>query len=414
MSSSPIINYSVLKDFFDKNLDALTAPTGKPEAGGGEAMSSAELISFISEGMGHLEKAQRNDGLLAAVDNRASSLLQTFFADRLKNAPIVEGANGPEVKFDSHDILGWAGSLFDWLKKLHKHDFIEQVGPVQTIGATHRMALLGDWGTGLYGAPVCKKSIESDGKFDMLLHLGDVYYSGDKDEVQNRFLNVWPKVPGAVSRALNSNHEMYAGGHGYFGMTLPAFGQSASYFAVQNDHWLLVGLDTGYEEHELFGQQVAWLKNLVAQAGERRVILFSHHQPFSLFESNGAKLVKQLAPLLDERKIFAWYWGHEHRCVIYDKHPVWNVQGRCIGHSGFPYFRDALPGPKNDNEHWVQCEGRNLVPSAQVLDGANVYVEDKPSLYGPNGYAVLEFEDKLLTEIIYSANGTELLRTKLG
>ena len=31
------------------------------------------------------------------------------------------------------------------------------------------------------------------------------------------------------------------------------------------------------------------------------------------------------------KKIFAWYWGHEHRCALYDQHPKWGVFGRCIG-----------------------------------------------------------------------------------
>lgn len=414
MSSSPVVNYQLLRAFFDTHAAAFPGNVPGQEYGGEEGISSAELISFISEGMGHLEKCHREDNLLAAVDNSASSLLQTFFAEQLRNAPVVEGPNGPEVQFDSKDILGWASSLFNWLKGIHKHSFVEQSDPVMAIGSNYRMAVLGDWGTGLYGAPACKTSIETDGKFDALLHLGDVYYSGAKDEVKERFLDVWPVVPGALNRALNSNHEMYAGGHAYFEMTLPKFQQTASYFALQNDYWLLAGLDTGYLEHDLFGNQSQWLMDLVEQAGQRRVVLFSHHQPFSLFESNGAKLIKQLAPLLDAKKIFAWYWGHEHRCVIYDQHPIWGLHGRCIGHSGFPYFRDKLPGPTSDEEHWVHCEGRNMVPGGHVLDGANVHIAEKGTRYGPNGYAVLNFQDKILNEIIYSAAGVELSRNVLG
>ena len=176
---------------------------------------------------------------------------------------------------------------------------------------------MADWGTGLYGAPVCAQSIEKDPKpVDLLLHLGDIYYSGTQSEVHTRFLEKWPKRPNALSRACNANHEMYTGGEGYFRFVLPAFGQPASYFALQNDNWLLVGLDTVYEDHDLAFEQGAWLERLIESGGNRKVVVFSHHQPFSLLDKQGPKLVTKLGRLLAQKKIFAWYWGHEHRCVL--------------------------------------------------------------------------------------------------
>ncbi len=88
-----------------------------------------------------------------------------------------------------------------------------------------RLAMLGDWGTGLYGGPVCARSIEKDTDgFQFVLHLGDVYYSGTQEEVEARFLALWPAVPSAIRRGLNGNHEMYTGGHGYFDVVLPRSG----------------------------------------------------------------------------------------------------------------------------------------------------------------------------------------------
>src|SRR5262249_22137300 len=160
--------------------------------------------------------------------------------------------------------------------------------------------------------------------YQLFLHLGDVYYSGTPSEVKERFLALWPRRAGAFSRALNSNHEMYTGGHAYFNQTLKEFEQSSSCFALQNDHWLLVRLDCAYQEHDFAMNQGSWLAGLVAAAGKRKVVLFCHHQPYSLFESQGPKLVEKLDGLLSAGRIFAWYWGHEHRCVVYDKHPLWN------------------------------------------------------------------------------------------
>lgn len=407
----PRIDYAALSVGFSENLPLLYR-RGKESETGDDSFSSAELISFISTGMHELEQAHAADGKFVTVDDRAASLLQTFLARRaLESGKVADGALGPEAQFDSHDVLGWAGSLFDWLKGLKKHPFITHDDGPTPFGSTFRMGLLSDWGTGLYGAPVCAESLKRDNRFDMLMHLGDVYYSGDIDEVEARFLNIWPHVDGAINRALNSNHEMYSGGYGYFDRILPAFKQAASYFAYQNAHWLLVGLDTGYHEHDLDEAQVAWLTRLVSEAGDRRVILFSHHQPFSLFESGGDKLVKKLARVLDSSRIFAWYWGHEHRCALYEKHPVWNLHGRCIGHSGFPYFRDKFKDTSLATPGWIKRDGKNLVPGCQVLDGPNPYIDDGAD-YGPNGYVVLELDGRNLTEVVHDADGT-ILRTEI-
>jgi len=403
----PLVDYASLKAAFEENL-ALLYRRGKESETGDDSFSSAELISFISHAMHKLEQAQGADDKFVTVDDRAASLLQTFLARQsLASGKIVDSGHGPEAKFDSHDVLGWAGSLFDWLKGLKKHPFITHNDDPKLLGSTLRIGLLSDWGTGLYGAPVCANSIERDQHFDMLMHLGDVYYSGDLDEVDARFLKIWPRVEGAINRALNSNHEMYSGGYGYFNRILPDFQQDASYFAYQNAHWLLVGLDSGYLEHDLCDDQVAWLTRLVSAAGDRRVILFSHHQPFSLFESGGDKLVKKLAKFLDASRVFAWYWGHEHRCAIYQKHPVWNLHGRCIGHSGFPYFRDKFKDTSLTKPGWIKREGKNLVPGCEVLDGPNPYIEEGAK-YGPNGYVVLELDGLNLTEIVHDADGTVL------
>ena len=78
----------------------------------------------------------------------------------------------------------------------------------------------------------------------MFTHLGDVYYAGTEDEVNERFSDDWPKNVSEHSWALNSNHEMYSGGYGYFKITLKKFGQPASYFCLRNSNWQIIGLDT--------------------------------------------------------------------------------------------------------------------------------------------------------------------------
>ncbi|HEX5736275.1 MAG TPA: metallophosphoesterase [Blastocatellia bacterium] len=371
---------------------------------------SARMLAGFAAALKKLEEEDKNPGVLVSPDHRVASLLQAFLAERANEEGKLEELpmGGKEAKFDEKDWLGWAGSFFTWWRKIKPHEFLNASPDPDPFENQTRVALLGDWGTGLYGAPVCARSIESDPKgYKLAIHLGDVYYAGNKGEVQERFLDLWPKNNVATNRAINSNHEMYTGGHAYYQLTLPKFNQPASYFAFQNDHWVLVGLDSAYIDHDLMGDQVEWLRNIINQAGDRKVILMSHHQPISRLESQGPKLVEKLGEFLTAKKIFAWYWGHEHRCMLYDQHPNWGMFGRTVGHSGFPYFRDDVSGATAEPglPGWHRLGAKDLVPGGLLLDGPNQFVKDHEDKYGPNGYMFLEFDGPHLNEIVQEPDG---------
>ena len=120
--------------------------------------------------------------------------------------------------------------------------------------------------------------------------------------------------------------------------------------------------------------------------------------------------MKKLSPLLGGKKIFAWYWGHEHHCVLYEKHGSWNLYGRCVGHGGFPYFRERkIFGDQAPvKPQFKKVGGRNLVPAAQILDGTNELIPEAPHKYGPHGYMTLEFDGEELFETVHDANGDVL------
>lgn len=365
-----------------------------------------------------LAAAQTRPDVLGSPDDRTAALFQAWVAEQSNVSTRPASAGGFEAVLDEKDWIGWASSFFNWVGRLATHPFLPPPAQPTPIPARCRIALLGDWGSGLYGAPVCAASIQrATPAFDVVMHLGDVYYAGTKSEVQTRFLNLWPRVKGATNLALNSNHEMYSGGHGYFGLTLPAFRQRSSLVSLQNDHWMLLCLDTGYDEHRLSDQQLTWLTEQVDVAGSRRVILFSHHQPFSIFESQGDELSAQLSSLLGSGRIFAWYWGHEHRCIVYDR-AANGLFGRCIGHSGFPYFRDSLDVGATTlqlgDDRWVRVKGPNNIPSGVVLDGPNPYIAGYEDEYGPHGWASLELSGKWLRERIHRADGRVLYDNTLG
>jgi hypothetical protein len=253
----------------------------------------------------------------------------------------------------------------------------------------------------------------------MLLHLGDIYYSGTATETQQRFLDAWPATAGKLSRALNGNHEMYSGGYAYFDTILPRFEQGSSYFALQNNNWLLVGLDTAHTDHALDAEQVRWLKSVVKNAQGRRLILFSHHQPFSRLGEQGPNLLTTLGDLLENRAITAWYWGHEHECVIYDKHPRFGLLGRCVGHGGIPSPRkpevkEAEAERRVTGIAWKRLAPTAEAPSCLVLDGPNPLVKGEEEKFGPHGYLTLEFDGPTLIERVHLPDGTEIFKGQIS
>jgi calcineurin-like phosphoesterase family protein len=376
---------------------------------------TASELAELTRALQIIEEMQLKNGgrkgIIATAPDELVANLQTFMATVMAptEGRLENSANGTlEAKFDSHDFLGWAGSFFSWWKKLKPFEW-KKPGAPEALPSKARMALFGDWGTGLYGAPVCAKSIESAGKYDVVLHLGDVYYSGTKDEIEERFLELFPKVPGAKNRGLNGNHEMYTGGVAYI-EAVKKWGQTSSYFVLENDHWILGCLDTAYADHDLHGEQTKWIQEMAAASPQKKLLLFSHHQPFSLLDSQGPKLVKQLEPLFNSKRIYAWYWGHEHHCILYKPHTLYGLRGRCVGHGGFPYFREKkILGDKPPAKpEWKNLESKNLVPSAKILDGDNPFIEDGPQDYGPNGYMTLEFDGPNLKETVHLPDGTEV------
>lgn len=219
-----------------------------------------------------------------------------------------------------------------------KHKFITHTSPNDfrfQMNDETTIAIVGDWGGGNAAAQAVAEQIRNINP-DHVIHLGDVYYAGTPKEVKERFLKYWPAPQGpGRSFALNSNHEMYSGGYGYFDSILPQFKQPASYFSLANQNWRFIGLDTGYVEHDLTPPQVDWLTSQM-QGNNPRTILLSHHQLFSAYENTDAShLQSRVKPFLDAGQIYGWIWGHEHLCVAYQKHM--GIKAVCLGNGCFPY-----------------------------------------------------------------------------
>jgi len=388
----------------------------------GDPVERAHLVASYNTAMGKLREENKGPGIMSSAENALASRLQSYFVERaMTEAPnAAQPVPGQvlEVKFDNLDVFGWLPTGLKTIFKVKPHPWIMPASQAQPIGNRFRAALFSDWGTGLYGAPHITKSIQNDAAgFDMMMHLGDTYYSGGDNEIRDRLMEAFPHGrPDVIRLALNGNHEMYSGGKGYFSAALPFLSQASSCFAYQNDHWLLVGLDTAYIDHNLDEpdkngvnktNQVAWLKGLVDAAGARKVILFSHHQPFSQLDKQGPKIVAAMGHDLLQR-IHAWFFGHEHRCVIYQPHDSFGLKARCIGHGGFPEFRTRFSGPSSDDYRWISLAKNDNAPAAVVLDGANKFIDDNGARYSPHGYVTLRFNGSECIEDYFDAGGTRL------
>jgi hypothetical protein len=241
----------------------------------------------------------------------------------------------------------------------HEDRVIELKDPV-------RLAIVGDWGT---GDPIAVRLLESIRSLrpDLLLHLGDIYYSGTDEETKRNFLDPSHSVMGQRFPlfSLCGNHDMYSGGDGYYRL-LDAIGQRASYFCLRNKHWQLLAMDTGHNDCDpltvatsmtsLNGTETPWHLNRILNPEGRRTILLSHHPLFSAFGAVGKidgtdfaynpNLYSAFGEVLD--RVEWWFWGHEHTLAVYEAY-MGLQRGRCVGCSAVPVFKNQQSYQTNRN-----------------------------------------------------------------
>jgi predicted phosphodiesterase len=264
-----------------------------------------------------------------------------------------------EWDYNTCDLAGWSETLEQYILYFQKNqgsipyrkggDYVLDY----QLPAQATIALIGDWGTGTGVAKALLAQVARK-KPDVVLHLGDIYYSGTEFESQARFLDICRQVLAADTAlyTLAGNHDMYSGGAGYYGL-VDQLGQQASYFCLRNANWQFLAMDTGYNDFNPFAVsshvtaltdvEADWHRTKIQQAEGRKTVLLSHHQLFSAFEPIGGEAVNQnlLATFHDLLgNVALWFWGHEHRLDIYA--PYQGLErGRCLGCSAIPVFVEA-------------------------------------------------------------------------
>jgi len=352
------------------------------------------------------------------------SLLQTSIDERLREDAGVESED-PErdgiferVLDRAHDLLHperYGPDDPQWITKIARatlkrlaegnHPFNPEPAD-HTIADDARLVVVGDWGTGLERARHVAHHMAdaiteatAQGREAHVVHLGDVYYSGVPAEYDRHVLadGWWPVTTtqseqGVTSWSLVGNHDMYSGGWGFFDHLLvdPRFarqrstdGRPTSWFRLKSPSWTIAGLDTSWNGDVisrgntgvLEDPQATRLQQWAGEPGAGKLILLSHHQYVTIDDPRGIgeDLREKVAPLVGTRRITAWLWGHEHRCIGFATDEIPNL--RCVGHGGVPVPsrppRDPLPPPA-------------------VWEVTGSY-EDDGRRWGRFGFAVLDF-----------------------
>lgn len=255
-----------------------------------------------------------------------------------------------------------------------------------------RLAVTGDAGykgTAQQNVLRMIKSRHSKDEFDLLIHLGDIYFAGSGNEMLKNFLGPFMSVGPRVFTLLG-NHDLYLGAEPY-NDALNILHQPGRFFCIENEYWRIACLDTSLaaerflrNEGLLDTAQLTWLYKLIDEAGGKGIILMSHHPVVSGWGSISAKLKHQLAPAIDSGAIFAWYWGHEHGCATYEKADC-GFYGACVGNGAF-------------SELW-KAPSREPSPSWHATSRCKCYSTE--SDFWPHGYLELSLHPTEMHEIYH-------------
>ncbi len=246
-----------------------------------------------------------------------------------------------------------------------------------TIGDNVSLGIIGDWGTGYWqGAdtPAAKIAAQFPGlNLDHTFHLGDVYYTGTKHNEINNLVELWPRGRSS-SFALNSNHEMYPKGLGYFERALErlfTYQNGCSYFVLENTNWMIIGLDSAYQATKFYSKgnlsssQITWLEGLASSIGSKKVLVLSHHLGLEL-AGTPTPLFHQVTNALN-RTPDVWYWGHAHNAAVYK--PQNGFLGRCCGHGAIPYGNATILQNSDAVEWYESTPADQPNPNNRVKNG---------------------------------------------
>jgi hypothetical protein len=193
---------------------------------------------------------------------------------------------------------------------------------------------------------------------------------------------------------LCGNHDLYHGPDGYLS-ALKVLKQPGRFFLIETPNWKIAALDTSFGSRRTFRndgkldpEQFRWLKNLFLEEKEK-LILMSHHFIISGWDEPAESLSEQLEKLARD-KVFAWYWGHEHRCAYYGK-GKWGFFGASVGNGAFL-------------EKWSEIVRRATAASWSGGKARCSCPGIRKNYYWPHGFLELELQKDCLKETYHLEN----------
>lgn len=349
--------HAVLNEQDKKTSDSLSS---EHEAMGASCEACGQLEAAIAEGNDSVDIANvvTKGSLLSKCAHLYVGLAAAKFNGNDERVRELES----EIRYSVCDPL-WAKTLFEFDNNHqeipYRHydsldDFVLPIGDDVTEEDNVKIAFVSDWGT---GTPLAKNVMRCIGeqKPDIVIHLGDVYYSGTRTEMQNHFLSIVREYLPEHTRVFNlaGNHDLYAGGAGYYWL-LEELDQPASYFCLRNKHWQILSIGAppqiGKPTEAISAiptvepKEVLWHQHKLNNAEGRKTVMLSHYQLFTSSGNIGRTPDNRplaLNPILYEAfkanlpDIDLWLWGHEHNLVAFEPYAGLR-RGRCIGSGAIP------------------------------------------------------------------------------
>lgn len=320
----------------------------------------------------------------------------------------TEELAGSEVKVLLHWFLAAIESQF-WSRG---HEYMWYIDSIESygMGDVADVGVAADWACGTRESFLVAKGLFEQGN-DVNVHLGDIYFTGTPEACRRDFCGTGHGVQFPWGRegllAIPGNHEAFYHCIGFRNVVMPFCGtiqgsQKAPFWSIENKHWIVIGLDTGYNSIDLTAwspttnleasnlnlklppEQIDWLNTL--DVNKKGIVIFTHHHPITLYPDQPVfpAIADQLEAIFPNRTVL-WFWGHQHVLILYQLQS-WRkfaFHGRCIGNGGFP------------------CGDMNtIVTNASKQPSMVKAVEHAPGpnpKYGRNGWCQFHFVHHTLT-----------------
>jgi Calcineurin-like phosphoesterase len=362
-----------------------------------------------------IERLDRNPSLLSGDPDEFFTYEDPILAVALMscqiNADEIASAGQPGEDLRNGSVFAWARVGVHAFLSRYDSSLLELAGRTPTRVALirkekPRIAILGDAGyRGQSQDNVISSILQSHNKspYDFAIHLGDTYYGGDESEMLKNLLEPLSALTNAGIKVftLVGNHDLYYGADGYLA-ALRILDQPGRYFLIETPAWRIACLDTSLAAMGIFRAdakldegQLDWLDSLLNAKDKRPLILMSHHYIVSGWGDAPPSLIHQLQTRVKDR-VFAWYWGHEHGCAIYDRDPH-GFYGACVGNGAFV---EIWSEPKLSSPRWYARGRCECYPKKK-----------KNKHYWPHGFLDLTLDPNELIETYRLERNEEKLRT---